>query len=275
MGTSHRHKPSVKGDPNWGNASAAVTGVVGAVEESDNLAQNPPVAMSPTQIAKRQSTLGKRITTGYHHAVRNLVRAAGGRGSVSSGTSKAIGHAGVYVASGFASVVNEIVNNGLVEWLRQKGILSLDGKHCHDIIDIIRQYIDTGIIGLDETAANDALECVLDNLEERMGDDMDSFDEVMTRIVSGDELKDMLDLFFGMYVFSHLAQDFEEKLEYERGTEAMRSAMDEIKDQILDDIRSARSGRSVATVDWSSPEGDAFIKAEFERILYILQGNED
>lgn len=275
MGTSHRHKPGVKGEPNWGNASAAVTGVAGAVEESEALDNNPPANLSPAQIAKKQSALGKRISTGYHHAVRNLVRAAGGRGKVTSGSSRAIGHAGIYVAGSFSSVFNEIANNGLVEWLRQKGIYSLDGKSCHDIIDIIKQYIDTGIAGMDETAANNALECVMDYLEERMSDDLDSFDEIMSRIVAGDELKDMFDLFFGMYIYIHLSQDFEEKLEYERGTVAMKNAMDEIKDQILDDIRSARSGRSVTAIDWGSSEGDAFIKTEFDRILFILQGHED
>lgn len=274
MGTSHRHKPSVMGNPNWGNASADITRLTGAVEESDRLEDNPPADKTPQQIAERQSILGKRITAGYHRAVRDLVRGAGGRNKVSSGGSRAIGHAGIAVFGNFVSVVNEIANNGLSEWLRRKG-QSLEGKSCKDIIGIIRQYIETGIAGLDETAANQALECVLDMLGEKLGDDIASFDKVMNAIVTGDELKDMLDLFFGMYVYVHLSQDFEEKLEYEKGSDVMRSAMDEIKDQIIDDIQRARGGRSAASIDWSKPEGDDFIKSEFNRILFILQGNED
>ncbi len=275
MGTSHRHTPTIKGDPNWGKASSAVSGLVGAVSESDALDKNPPTNMTPSQISKRQSALGKRINRGYHSAVRNLIRAAGGRGKVSSGGSKAIGRAGIYVAGGLVATFSEIVSNGLSEWLHKKGVISLEGKQCKDIVDIIRQYIETGIAGLDDTAANEALECVLDNLEERMGDDVDAFDDVMNQIMSGDAIKDMLDLFFGMYVFSHLSQDFEEKLEYERGTEAMKNAMNEIKDQILDDIHTSRSGQDAISIDWSKPEGEDFIKTEFNRILYILQGNED
>lgn len=37
MGTSHRHTATIKGEPNWGNASKALTSVASGVEESDNL----------------------------------------------------------------------------------------------------------------------------------------------------------------------------------------------------------------------------------------------
>ena len=51
--------------------------------------------------------------------------------------------------------------------------------------------------------------------------------------------------------------------------------MSEIKEQIIDDIKTGKNGRSVDSVDWSSEEGRNFIKTEFNRILYILAGNED
>ncbi|MCQ2171291.1 MAG: hypothetical protein MJZ17_00840 [Bacteroidales bacterium] len=275
MGTSHRHTPTVKGEPNWGKSSSAVTGVTKDVDESNQLNDNPPPGVSPSNIAKRQSMLGKRITTGYHHAVRNLVRAGGGRHSISNGRSRAIGHSGIFVAGGFALIFNEIASNGLLDWLRNRGFTSLSGLSCHEILDIIKQYCEADVVGLDETAANEALEAILDSIEERVGDDIENLDEMMRTIVSGDELKDMIDMFFGMYIFSHLSQNFEEKLEYERGSVAMKNAMNEIKDQIMDDIRTGRSGRSVESIDWGKPEGNAFIKGEFNRILFILQGNED
>lgn len=275
MGTSHRHTPTVKGEPNWGQASAAVSGLAGAVILSDELEENPPVDLTPAQVVRKQASLGKQINRSYHRAVRHLVSAAGGRAKVSSGSSRAVGHAGLYVIGNLVSTLEEIVKNGLLDWLRNNGIVSIEGKSCHDIIDIIRKFIDTEVTGLDATAANEALEFVLDSLEDKMGDDIDKFDEIMNEIMGGEEIKNMLDLFFGMYIYSHLSQDFEEKLEYEKGSEAMKNAMNEIKDQIIDDISSGRVGRDVASVDWSKPEGDAFIKAEFDRILFILQGNED
>lgn len=146
---------------------------------------------------------------------------------------------------------------------------------CRDILDIIRKYIDNGVTGLDDTAAKEALEHIMDLLESRMDDDFSSFEEIMNNIVASDEIKDLLDEFFGVYIFSFLSQSFAEKLEQEKGTETMSATMSEIKEQIIDDIKTGKNGRSVDSVDWTSEEGRNFIKTEFNRILYILAGNED
>ena len=297
MGTSHRHTPTVVGEPNWGNASASVTAIARAEEELDSLdkelerdenadehsddnkyeevKKETKTAVSPDRIAKRQRQLDSQIRRNYHHAVRNLVRAAGGRGKVSSGGSRAVGHAGVFIASGLVSAISEIVKNGLTDWLSRRGVHSLEGKSCQDVLDLIREYIETGVAGMDNTAANEALECVMDELEEKIGDDLDSFDAAMAGVLASYDLKDLLDKFFGMYIYSHLSQDFKEKLEYEKGTKVMNETMNEIKDLIMDDIQRSRGGRDTATIDWGTEEGKAFIQQEFDRIIYILSGNED
>ena len=115
----------------------------------------------------------------------------------------------------------------------------------------------------------------MDELEEKIGGDLDSFDAAMAGVLASDDLKDLLDKFFGMYIYSHLSQDFKEKLEYEKGTKVMNETMNEIKDLIMDDIQRSRGGRDTATIDWRTEEGKAFIQQEFDRIIYILSGNED
>lgn len=275
MGTSHRHTPTVKGEPNWGKSSAAVTALTGVIAGLNELMQNPPADFTSSQIEKRERTLEQRKAHHYHNAVRHLISAAGGRAKVCSGTSQALGRAGVAGIGGFIATIQDIVANGLLDWLRQRGE-SLDGKTCRDVIDLIRKYAETEIAGLDSTAANEALECVLEQLQEKMGEDIDNIDGVLGSLIAGDELKNMVDLFFGMYIFCHLSQNFEEKIEFERGSDAMRNTMTVIKDQILDDIKTCRSGRDVRKIDWSNKsEGDAFIKEEFDRILYILEGDEN
>ena len=146
---------------------------------------------------------------------------------------------------------------------------------CRDILDIIRKYIDNGVTGLDDTAAKEALEHVMDLLESRIGDDPLNFEKIMNNLVGSDEIKNLLDEFFGVYIYSFLSQSFAEKLEHEKGTETMYATMLEIKEQIIDDIKTGKNGRSVATVDWNSEDGKNFIKSEFDRIPFILAGNED
>ena len=297
MGTSHRHRPTVVGEPNWGNASASVTSIASAEEELDKLDKGlagegnsddtsddnenkgekneSKTALSPERIAKRQRQLDSQIRRNYHHAVRNLVRAAGGREKVSSGVSRAVGHAGVVIAGGLVSAISEIVKNGLSDWLSRSGVHSLEGKSCQDVLDLIREYIEDGVAGMDNTAANEALEYVMDELEGKIGDDIDSFDAAMADILATNTIKDLLDKFFGMYIFSHLSQNFKEKLEYEKGTKVMNETMDEIKDLILDDIQRSRGSMDISAIDWGTEEGKAFIQQEFDRVIYILSGNED
>ena len=112
-------------------------------------------------------------------------------------------------------------------------------------------------------------------MEQKIGADINAFDIAMGAIMTSDEIKNLLDMFFGMYIFSHLSQDFQEKLEYEKGVKVANETMEEIKELIMDDIRRNYSGRDASTVDWSSADGQAFIQKEFDRILYILSGNED
>lgn len=295
MGTSHRHTPSVAGEPNWGNASAAVTSIAGAEEKLDELDKEQEGAdesentdeqeeedqnktatpTPPAQIVKRQRQLDSQIRRNYRKALSYLVKAAGGRHKVSSGASRAIGYAGVSIANGLISVISEIVKNGLKDWLGRRGITSLEGKSCQDVLDMIRDYIEEDVAGLDNTAANEALEYVLDELGQRTGEDLDSFEKEMNTLLASDEVKNLLDKFFGMYIYSHLSQDFKEKLEYEKGTKVANETMNEIKELIMDDIQRSFSGRDASSIDWSTSEGEKFIQAEFDRIIYILTGDED
>ena len=231
--------------------------------------------MTSQQKSKRQSIIGMRINKNYHHAVRNLLRASGGRTKVSNGQSRAFGHAGVVVAGGIVGTFQEIASNGLIPWLQRNGVSSLEGMSCRDVLNVIRKYIDNGVTGLDDTAAKEALEHVMDLLESRMGDDPSSFEEIMNNLVGSEDIKDLLDEFFGVYIYSYLSQSFAEKLEHEKGTKTMSATMMEIKEQIIDDIKTGKNGRSVASVNWNSEDGKNFIKSEFGRILFILAGNED
>lgn len=295
MGTSHRHRPSVTGEPNWGNASNSVSAIARTESQLDALEQEiesienqyqeqeekssntmpQTIIIPPKYIAKRQERLEKQIRYNYHHAVRNLVRAAGGRSKVSSGISRAVGHAGIAVASGLVSAFKEIASNGLSAWLHKKGVVSLIGKSCKDVLDLIKTFINTDIAGLDNTAANEALESVMDEVGCKMNDDISTFDEVMSTMMASEDIKNMLDHFFGLYIFSHLSQNFQEKLQYERGSKVMNETMQEIKDLIMDDIARGLGGRDASSIDWSTTEGEDFIKKEFDRIIYILSGNED
>ena len=166
MGTSHRHKPA--GSPNWGNASKAVTQISKDVSESNELSNNPPHNTCPQKIARRQSTLVKRITRSYHHAVRDIIRASGGRSSVAKGNSRVMGHSGIYYAGAFTSAFQEIAEQGLSIWLKERGVITIEGKTTKEVVELLSGFIHDYFTGLDDTAAREALEAVNDLIEERV-----------------------------------------------------------------------------------------------------------
>lgn len=275
MGTSHRHTPGVKGEPNWGKTSSSISGIANAEEKSEKLEQNPPTNISEKRINSMHQRYSRSIMRGYHRAVRNLVRASGGRDKVSSGTSRSLGHAGISVAGAFVRAFAEIAQKGLHNWFKEKGFGDDKGKSCLQLLNLIKAYLRTDVVGMDETAANEALEYVIDNFEEKISPDASNFDEVMKSTINSSSIIEIIDDFMGIYIYSHLSQDFKEKLEHEKGQSITKSTLDDIKELILHDVRRGFKGNTASTIDWNGPEGHEFIKKEFNRIIYILSGDED
>ena len=268
MGTSHRHHASVAGEPNWGKASSAVTSLVTAIGEGEKIENNPPQNMTPRAIERKQRSINNRVQNNYRKAVRRLIRAAGGRQAVSSGSSKAIGHAGIALASSWMQTMAEIKEKGLGAWLNEHGVDTLEGKSAHDIFEIITGFIDADITSLDDTAAQAALQYVMGLIEDSM-DDVD-VEGSLNEIMSGDDVCEYIDMFFGVYVYSHLLQDFSEKIEKDKGSELEETSMDEIRDLIIDDVRRGVNGRSARDIDWSGADGKAFMQEEFDKIIGAL-----
>lgn len=275
MGTSHRHKAGPIGAPNWGATSTAVTIIANNEIAATELENDPSVNMQPEVVARQQSVYLRRIRHQYHKAVRSLVRAAGGRAKVSSGQSRAVGRAGVVWATGLAHAFQEIAEQGLWTWLTRKGISQGERKSCREILIIIEDFVKDYFAGLDETAASEALEHVMDKVEQKVQGDSAQLEIAFDAIINRDEIKDLVDDFFGMYIYSHLSQDFKEKLEKDKSIEIADGTMEEIKELILDDVHRGVAGRSAERVDWKGPDGENFIKNEFNRIILILTNNED
>ena len=112
-------------------------------------------------------------------------------------------------------------------------------------------------------------------VEEKANGNAEEFDSIFNGIVRSDEIKDLLDRFFGVYIFSHLSQNFLEKIEKSKGAEVANQTMKEIKDLILDDVQRGIDGRPAGEIDWKGDAGAQYIKGEFDRIISILEADEN
>lgn len=270
MGTSQRHAASVLNEPNWGNTSANLTAIAKAIEEAEELASNPPSSLSPKQLDRKIHSCEQRISRNSQNAVRHVVKAAGGRRQVSSGASKAIGKAGVSIGLSWSNALSEIRETGFVAWLQSKGVDSIEGKSCHDIITLVTSFIEEDVVGMDATAAHDALEHIMELLEKRFDNDPDKIDSVINSIMSTNECSIMLGEFFGYYIYSHLSQDFAEKIEKQFGTESTMATLREVRDYIINEVQKGYNGVDMLHIDWAGENGHEFICSIFDKVLFIL-----
>ncbi|WP_342984523.1 hypothetical protein [Bacteroides uniformis] len=282
MGTSQRHNPSVAGQPNWGKSSLSLSAAIKNLERLDILdAEDNKKANDIDNIRVASSTRRKqreRIAASYrkniHNAVSRLVKASGGKRKVTSGSSRALGHAGIAVLSNFLGAIAEIQKKGLSCWLAEKGI-TLDSKSWKEISDILKDLCSDTVVGMDETAANQALSEILQILDNTINNSTLDVEEVLNNCLGKEQLQDVIDTFFGVYIYAHLSQNFEEKLTKKYSQKEVAKYMADIKDLIISDIKQGVNGLNSTQIDWNSEEGNSYITEEFNRIISVFVHDED
>lgn len=282
MGTSQRHNPSVAGQPNWGKSSLSLSAAIKNLERLDILdAEDNKKANDIDNIRVASSTRRKqreRIAASYrkniHNAVSRLVKASGGKRKVTSGSSRALGHAGIAVLSNFLGAIAEIQKKGLSCWLAEKGI-TLDSKSWKEISDILKELCSDTVVGMDETAANQALSEILQILDNTINNSTLDVEEVLNNCLGKEQLQDVIDTFFGVYIYAHLSQNFEEKLTKKYSQKEVAKYMADIKDLIISDIKQGVNGLNSTQIDWNSEEGNSYITEEFNRIISVFVHDED
>lgn len=282
MGTSQRHNPSVAGQPNWGKSSLSLSSAIKNLERLDILdTEDNKKANDIDNIRVVSSTRHKqreRIAASYrrnvHNAVSRLVKASGGKRKVTSGSSRALGHAGITVLSNFLGAIAEIQKKGVSCWLAEKGI-TLDSKSWKEISDILKDLCSDTVVGMDETAANQALSEILQNLDNTISNSTLDVKEVLNNCLEKEQLQDIIDTFFGVYIYAHLSQNFEEKLTKQYSQKEVAKYMADIKDLIISDIKQGINGLNSTQIDWNSAEGNNYITEEFNRIISVFVHDED
>ena len=90
-----------------------------------------------------------------------------------------------------------------------------------------------------------------------------------------EQLQDIIDTFFGVYIYAHLSQNFEEKLTKKYNQKEVVKYMADIKDLIISDIKQGVYGLNSTQVDWNSGEGNQYITEEFNKIISVFVNDED
>lgn len=116
---------------------------------------------------------------------------------------------------------------------------------------------------------------MFEGLKDMMNETFSNIEETLQSILNDQQLQEIIDKFFGVYIFVHLSQNFTEKLEKKYTQEKVDQYMKQIKEQIISDIQEGIHGSKSINVDWNGVEGKKFISEEFNKILNIFDNDED
>ena len=124
--------------------------------------------------------------------------------------------------------------------------------------------------GMDETAANNASCEIMKELAELAGNDLDKFEKLVKEYVEETGLGDLLCKFWGLYIFEHLSQRFEEKVKQQKGVEIGKDTFKIIKADILGQVKVLNTQRPVTKIDWKGDAGKKEIEKIFDSVIKII-----
>jgi hypothetical protein len=268
MGTTQRIVPGITGEPNWGALSRSITSIAKTVEKESQTENESNI--TPEEIKKEYKKLIDRREKHIRAAFNNLVQTGGGAKAVSSGSSKSLGRAGFRSAIRISSFFSGVSQNGLQAELQAVGFGTLTGKTVRDIIDFLVIYASETNSGMDETAASKASCELFDEIARQAGDDLEEFEKLLKEAVDVNGLSTILCRFWGLYIFEHLSQRFEEKIEQEKGGETKRETFKIIKEYILGQVELLNTRTPIGKINWSGDQGSLEVSKIFESIINIL-----
>jgi len=283
MGTTQRINPGVANQPNWGDLSNSITHIAGTVEQERKLEDEEDIerekekdkkienqTLTSIDPAKRYAKIKNRRGEHIRSAFKNLVKTGGGRQSITSGNSSSIGKAGLKSASRIAGLLSGVGTNGIEKTLTDLGFGSFTGKSFKDVIDFLLIYCSESNQGMDETAANKASCEIMKEIEVQSENDLNKFQEIVKELVDGKGLADTLCKFWGLYIFEHLSQRFEEKIQQQKGEDISKETFKIIKNDILGRVKVLNTKREVSKIDWKTQDGKKEIEKIFDSIIKII-----
>lgn len=268
MGTTQRMTPGVSGEPNWGDLNKSITNISKTIQKEKELEDDKNI--SGKDEAKKYKQIADRRTSHLKAAFNNLVKTGGGRSKISSGKSASIGKAGIKSAGKIANFFSGVGSEGLQQTLVDIGFGSLDGKTFQEVIDYLLIFCSDSSEGMDETAANNASCEIMKEVAALAGNDLDKFEQLIKEYVEGIGFADLLCKFWGLYIFEHLSQRFEEKVKQQKGVEIGKETFKVIKDDVLGQVKVLNSKRPISKIDWKDASGKQEIEKIFDSVIKII-----
>lgn len=168
----------------------------------------------------------------------------------------------------FLSLVNRL---GIDEVLKQTGLEHLKGKTTSDIVLSLIDYFGEDASTIDQVDARNALSQLMDEMFEKV-EGIDEITQVLEGCSNPDSLTEMLEKFFGYYVYQQFCRSFYERLASKVGNAQADAFLNDILDYIKSEITVFALDKDITQVDWSGQEGESICVQVLEKTLDVFGG---
>jgi hypothetical protein len=248
MGTSKAYSASIKGQPQWGNLSGAVTASCDG---------------------------GVVATSSLGNILSRYVAVIGGANRAGRGGSKIGGRAGIRTAKKLGSFLGAFNSSGgnIREALRKIGLPDLDNLPLNEVIDRLLEHCTGPSSTLDDVAAKAASQKILEELAAD-AETMEEWQQYLQDALDKEGLENVIERYFGYYIFEHLSIMFYEKLVVEKGKVDCDGLFKQIKDYVFEKIKNMNTTNPLRDLDWSGQDADRLIKNIQEDVLKVFEDYE-
>lgn len=284
MGTTQRIVPGVTGEPNWDNLSSSLTSLASTVEKEQEAEEEVEKAEErkikiPTEINKKaleaarkaRKKLGTRHEKHFYSAIRHLVSTGGGKSKVTKGNSRSFGHSGLSMARSISFFFGSIGTTSLQKTLSDAGFGTIKGKSLQNIIDFLLIYFTDPGSGMDECAANMALCQMMEQLTEGVKNIAELEKKLNATAADDNQVIEWICRFYGLYIFEHLSQRFQEKITQLKGAEISKATFDIIREDILEQVKDMHKSKDLKDIDWKGMAGGNLEEKIFLSIIEIFK----
>ena len=215
----------------------------------------------------RQGTLG---STGIKGILQDFVTVNYGvsRGARSGGGT---GHRRIAqnVARNIGQFFSSVADVGFREAFERAGLGSLEGKSVREIGYSLLDYLGGPSSTIDETDARQALSDLMDEILND-ADSLEDVEEAMEMESHGEALEDLIQRFFGYYIYEQFCSVFYERLVDGIGHIQADKCVDEIRDYICAAVKDVISDKNVSKIDWSGTQGQQIVDKILQDTLEVF-----
>ena len=173
------------------------------------------------------------------------------------------------VARNIGGFFSSVANVGFREAFEDAGLGPLEGKTLSEIAHLLLDHFGGPSNTLDEVDARTALCDFMDEILND-ADSPEDVEEAMEMRAHGEALNNLLQRFFGYYIYEQFCRDFYGQLVANIGNEEAEESINKIRDYVCEALEEAIGDRDMSQVNWGGDQGQQIIDEILDETLEVF-----